>query len=152
MDNLLQKKSLLLFLAALVFILCSAPLQAQVYRWVDDDGKVHYGDRPPIGKEVEDLSDTVKNVNVDTSTAERNKVGRIFSKETPEEKNREKIKQVEEADKQRQLCAQAQNQLAIVRDRAFYYVDAEGNERDLTKGERNLEVDRLTNLVNQNCL
>jgi hypothetical protein len=39
------RKSLLLVLAVLPLV-----AQAQVYRWVDDKGKVHYGDRP-LGKE-----------------------------------------------------------------------------------------------------
>lgn len=40
-----MRKSLLLVLAVLPLF-----VQAQVYRWVDDKGKVHYGDRP-LGKE-----------------------------------------------------------------------------------------------------
>jgi hypothetical protein len=28
-------------------LLCAGLAQAQTYRWVDKDGKVHYGDRPP---------------------------------------------------------------------------------------------------------
>lgn len=36
-----MKKPLLLVLAVLPMV-----VQAQVYRWVDDKGKVHYGDRP----------------------------------------------------------------------------------------------------------
>jgi len=37
-------KRMALLLAALV---CSAVVQAQTFRWVDKEGKVHYGDRPP---------------------------------------------------------------------------------------------------------
>ncbi|MBI5783902.1 MAG: DUF4124 domain-containing protein [Rhodocyclales bacterium] len=40
-------KRMLLLLALTVASLCA---HAQVYRWVDDKGKVHYGDRP-LGKE-----------------------------------------------------------------------------------------------------
>lgn len=28
-------------------LLCAGAIHAQTYRWVDKDGKVHYGDRPP---------------------------------------------------------------------------------------------------------
>jgi hypothetical protein len=31
----------------LLVLLCAGLAQAQTYRWVDKDGKVHYGDRPP---------------------------------------------------------------------------------------------------------
>jgi len=31
----------------LLVLLCAGLAQAQAYRWIDKDGKVHYGDRPP---------------------------------------------------------------------------------------------------------
>lgn len=33
--------------AWLLALLCAGLAQAQTYRWVDQDGKVHFGDRPP---------------------------------------------------------------------------------------------------------
>ncbi|MDB5813195.1 MAG: hypothetical protein JWN23_312 [Rhodocyclales bacterium] len=42
----------MLLLAAL-FALCAGSAQAQVYRWVDKDGKVHYSDNPPPDAKVE---------------------------------------------------------------------------------------------------
>ena len=41
-----------LFLAAL---LLAAPAAAQVYKWTDPSGKVHYGDRPPDDAKKEEL-------------------------------------------------------------------------------------------------
>ena len=38
----------------LLLTLCCSLASAQgAYRWVDQDGKVHYGDRPPAGKSVQ---------------------------------------------------------------------------------------------------
>lgn len=39
-----------------VILLCASSIaaQAQVYKWVDEKGKVHYGDRP-IAKEIKDV-------------------------------------------------------------------------------------------------
>lgn len=34
-------------LAVLLLVLISASLTAEVYRWVDDQGRVHFSDRPP---------------------------------------------------------------------------------------------------------
>ncbi len=40
-------------LAALLLAACIAlPAAAQVHKWIDDQGRVHYGDRPPAGKDV----------------------------------------------------------------------------------------------------
>jgi len=40
-------------LAAL--LLCSFPLAADMYKWVDENGKVHYADSPPPGKKAKKL-------------------------------------------------------------------------------------------------
>jgi len=152
-ESLLSAQALLMpLLLALTVAALTTHAHAQIYRWVDEDGKVHYGDRPPRdNKKVEDVSDKVKSVNVDTSTAEQQKLNRIFAKETMEEKHAETIREVEEADQRRRLCQQANERLTVVRDHAFYYVDEQGNERDLSKEERNQELARLTDMVNQNC-
>ena len=34
-------------LVAIAFLAAASPLQAQVYRWKDEHGKTHYGDKPP---------------------------------------------------------------------------------------------------------
>jgi glutaredoxin len=40
------------FLKALIFILWAAPVLAfaQVYRWTDEKGRTHYGDKPPADR------------------------------------------------------------------------------------------------------
>jgi len=40
----------------LLLTLCACVAHAQeMYRWVDQQGKVHYGDRPPPAREVKDI-------------------------------------------------------------------------------------------------
>jgi glutaredoxin len=36
---------------SLAFLFVAAPLQAEIYKWVDVDGTVHYTDTPPEGRE-----------------------------------------------------------------------------------------------------
>ena len=40
---------------ALIVLLFSTSLSAEVFRWVDENGKVHFGDRPPMGQKTETL-------------------------------------------------------------------------------------------------
>jgi len=50
--------------AALAFVL-AAPVQADVYRWVDGRGAISYGEKPPAGaKDVRRLSIDAGNVSV----------------------------------------------------------------------------------------
>lgn len=44
--------------ALLLALLCAGLAQAQTaYRWVDNDGKVHYGDRPPPPKAAREVQE-----------------------------------------------------------------------------------------------
>jgi hypothetical protein len=36
-------------------VIAPVALSTEVYRWVDTDGKVHFGDRPPIGRPAEQI-------------------------------------------------------------------------------------------------
>jgi hypothetical protein len=42
-------------LAVFAMLACVAASAAEVYRWVDKDGRVHYGDRPRQGAEALDI-------------------------------------------------------------------------------------------------
>ncbi len=43
----------LLALSSLLIILISSPVQAgKIVKWTDENGKVHFGDRPPVGSDV----------------------------------------------------------------------------------------------------
>lgn len=39
---------------ALLLIAAASPAHAQVYRWVDAEGRVHYTDKPPPGQRVDE--------------------------------------------------------------------------------------------------
>lgn len=47
---MLNKKTIV---TALIFSLCSFPSYSQFYKWVDEDGKVHYSDKKPAADAVE---------------------------------------------------------------------------------------------------
>ena len=42
-----------------LLILCllsvSSALHAEIYKWVDDNGKAHFTDRPPVNQQVEEI-------------------------------------------------------------------------------------------------
>jgi len=46
---------------ALVCLLAAAPAFAEAYRWVDEDGVIHFSDRPQEGAEVVQLSEYSRN-------------------------------------------------------------------------------------------
>ncbi len=41
--------------AAILFLLLAMPLHAEVYRWVDEEGNVHFSDKKPVGRESQEV-------------------------------------------------------------------------------------------------
>jgi glutaredoxin len=42
-----------------LLLLFLSPIQADLYKWVDDQGKTHYGDKPPKNVQLKKISNTV---------------------------------------------------------------------------------------------
>ena len=42
-------------LAAVLWLCVPMPTAAEIFKWTDEDGKVHFGDRPPGEREVEKI-------------------------------------------------------------------------------------------------
>ena len=54
----------------ITFLMLTPLSQAEIYKWVDDDGKVHFSDKKPINEEVESLTlkiNTYTSVTYDTA-------------------------------------------------------------------------------------
>ncbi|HRF87700.1 MAG TPA: DUF4124 domain-containing protein, partial [Pseudomonadales bacterium] len=48
-----------------MLLLVGVSAQAEVYKWMDENGKVHFGDRAPAEKKVEAIDDKLNKVNID---------------------------------------------------------------------------------------
>ena len=44
----------IIFISSLFFLL-SSPVNGEIYKWVDDKGKVHFTDNPPVDKKTEEV-------------------------------------------------------------------------------------------------
>ena len=70
----------------LVFILLAVSLNsvAEIYRWVDKDGKVHFTDRK-ASPEAENITKEVKTQNIDTSSGEIQKIAAMREAEAKDQ-------------------------------------------------------------------
>ena len=129
-------------------ILLCVNTQAEVYRWTDANGKVHYGDKKPKVA-AEDITEKVKQVNVDTSTAERQKLETIFRKEN--EADREYRRQQAKPDaEQLKRCAEAREYLRVISGRV-QFIDNEGKMVRVTEEERTQRVAETQAMIKKRC-
>ena len=130
------------------------PAIAQVYKWVDEKGVTHYGERPPQDKKAQEVEQRLAN----PGTAP-GKAAQPGWKEQDLEfrKRRIESEQAEAKDKQRvasqqQACNQARDQLAQMRSaRRLYRLDDKGERVYQSDEERNASTARLEQLVTERC-
>jgi hypothetical protein len=128
------------------------PANAQVYKWVDERGVTHYGERAPQGGKAEELEQRMARP-VPGKAVQRN------WKEQDLEFRRRRIEtgQTDAKNKQReasqsQACNQARDQLAQMRSaRRLYNLDEKGERVFQSDDERNASIAHLQQLVSERC-
>ncbi len=137
----------LLFMGILLLAL---PVTAEIYKWVDDEGNVHFGDKPQSKANAE----TVK---IDKFTPDQSYRTRMESIKQNVESQREesmdkKAEQQKVASENAQRCQQAKRRLIPFKQkvRVFRYDDA-GERNYVSDSERASEINRLEAIVKQTC-
>ncbi len=146
--------SLKYFAISLLLVMVWQPAaNAEIYRWVDDNGKVHYSDRKPAAQPAEDISDTTKRTNIDDSQSEQAKLGKIFAKETAAEKQARERAAIEAHNQQvrhNNACKKLKRRLEIISGRT-YWTNGKGKEWDMTLEEQKQEKARVEAEYRQHC-
>ena len=127
---------------AIVFaaLLAASAANAQVYRWVDDQGKVHYGERPPSGAKaapVQDKLATPPGAPAPKAAPDASQQERDFQRRRMEREQNEAREQ-QAAEKAKQQCERERARLAQLRNvrRIQSGVDEKGNLRYMNDAER----------------
>lgn len=140
---------------ALLLIACSvlaihADAQ-QLYRWVDADGKVHFGDRPPAAAKAEPLDGKLKPVNGAEPTRRQDFPDTSRSREIEREYAARKESQQSRSLQQQQIaCQRARRQLQILQGRV-YFVDENGQESTISERQRQQEAQKLEAEIRRYC-
>lgn len=140
----------------ILMILVSAQVQAEVYKWTDDKGQVHYGDKPSAVPEAEALGvDTSSHSGVSMDDASRvEKRQRLL--DAMAEDRKEKAEQREKA---RAKNADRQRRCVYYKDRlrrsqqaaAVYRLDKDGNRVFLSQEGREQSSRKIQAQINKYC-
>ncbi|MEH6467033.1 MAG: DUF4124 domain-containing protein [Porticoccus sp.] len=140
-------------LLLLVPILAPASF-AEIYRWVDSNGKLHFSDQPPEGSATaEEVSSKMSPINRDSSAEETEKLQQVFQGETPEEQafqNQQKAQQQRQYQNVKRACQQAKYNLQVLKGRV-YFEDADGNEIIVTEEQREQRANQLAEEIRRHC-
>ncbi len=140
-------------LTVLVLALASVPAPAEIYKWVDSAGRVHFGDRPPPGKHKTWQGQAA--TTADPHLAERRRKQRrlleAFEQEQDEKRAAEERAERHRASRRRE-CARARHQLEMVdRHGRVYELDDVGERRYWNAQTRERQRARISNYLEAHC-
>ncbi len=137
----------------MITILLSCTLaKAEVYRWTDANGKVHYTDKKPTA-DAENITEQVKKQNIDTGTEERKKVEQILRKENDADRHFYQQQQAVEQQQQNaknKRCNEARQYLSKVSGRV-QFIDDNGKPMYVSEKERQAHEKEWKAIVEKEC-
>lgn len=129
-------------------------ISAEVYKWTDESGRVHYGDKPPDegAVQVEIREDPPPEHDMEERRQKRRRLLEIFNEDRRREKEERETARREE-EKRSKRCAEARKRLEKIINASFLYekTDDPRNPRVLTEEERSAETERLRRQVEKWC-
>ncbi|MBD3646772.1 MAG: DUF4124 domain-containing protein [Pseudomonadales bacterium] len=112
-------------------ILVSMSAMGQIYSWIDEDGNRHFSDEPPAEEARQ-----VREENIELHNIDRGYPPGVVVDPEREVRKREKVQQqVADAQKKREVCAEAKRRLKILSGRVIF-TDEQGNDIPVSEKER----------------
>jgi hypothetical protein len=128
---------------------------AEVYRWTDAEGRVHYGDRPSAGSQSVPVGSGAPTGQPPASDAERlqrqQRMLDAYRQEREEKQQAEAKRKADDAERERN-CAHARDALArYERSGVIYEPQADGSRRYLSEAERESAIRSAQSDVKRWC-
>lgn len=130
----------------IAMLLCLIPLAANagVYKWVDEEGRTHFGDRPPASAKPSEVRvDSAPSAAVDSGTRSRQqKVSDFLQQRQEEREAQQKIKAEAEAKaaKQAELCRSLRARLKHLESISTFYNLNDKGERVFVSEAENTRI------------
>lgn len=143
----------------LLLIFMTFTATAEVYKWTDENGKIHYSDKP-IDEKTKKIKMKRQPSHTEVSQAKerasalikhKNKVQEI----TDDERHDKKIADRKDAKDKRKLssqCRQAKREIILLgKGRVTYTTDEDGERHYLSDEEKNQSINQLKKDVKEHC-
>lgn len=153
MGAVLMEKIKILFFFFLVCL--SFNSQAEIYKWTDSSGTIHYDDKPPLQNKKQLMNIREENNSVDAVSGDRLKKRKKLLDAMDEDRKLKKDEAVKKKKKKAQMvkqCHRAQDSLkSYLRSSYVYNLDKEGNRVVLPSSARDGVIARLKKQITENC-
>ena len=141
----------------LTVLMAAAPglaTSASVYKWTDENGVTHFGDRQPTGRNAEQVnvrSGTIQGAGVQRRSAQE-QLDELQEQQAAEQQQREESAVEEARRKQREAnCGTARSNLEVINNNARIRVEENGETRYLSPEEIAQQRQKFQEIADENC-
>ncbi len=141
----------------IIFILAVAnSVDAKTYKWTDEEGRIHFSDRPSSSKaeQIKLKKQPKSSLSTTPNTAQpritQQRLLNMYQQER-EKKKAEKKQRKEEAKKLAQKCADARDYLQRYQRSRLYENLPSGERRYFSEDEHEKTISRLSQNIKRNC-
>lgn len=153
----MNNKKLLVLCAAFAMTFGGTAMANEIYKWVDEQGNVHYGDRPTASNQAEVVALTYRRT--DSGSVQKRVAAQGEAEAAREEKRAERAEQKQaaeaeaaEAEAKQQRCETYRARLeTFVQSRRLYREDEQGERVYLDETQTNAARQRVEELIAENC-
>ena len=150
---------LALLMAGVILMAVPHGVDAAVYKWVDEKGKVHYGERPPAGASKQQVKVRTRPAASPSgsapSTAERLQKQRKLLKAYEADRAEKREQQAELAKKKAQLQAHCSKMQKYIQQEStakyLYRKDKDGNKVPVPDQERKTHIAKIQKQYARHC-
>ncbi|MBW0149444.1 DUF4124 domain-containing protein [Marinobacter sp. CAU 1620] len=144
----------ILTLTLLLAVVPGVSMSASVYKWTDENGVTHFGDRQPTGKPSEKVN--VRSGTASPSTSSRKspqeRMSDLQEQQNEEAEQRRETAAEEARRKQRDAnCATARSNLDVIDSNARIRVEENGEQRYLSPEEIADQRQKFQEIADENC-
>jgi len=143
-------------LLLIVALPVSFPAMAEIYKWVDDQGRVNYSDRSDGGSsslqvEVDDSPSTSPAIDSLSREEKRRRLLETMQEDRYEKENR-RAKEKAERKRDHRMCIQYKDRMRLYEQVGrLYKLDNDGNRNYMSNEERDGSVRDLQARINKYC-
>ncbi len=130
--------------------------QSEIYKWIDENGNVHFDDRPGSGnKEKIEIKTTETSSSPNTELQDRVEQEKQLLEIYGEERQENKLIKAEQREEKMELkkkCAQAKDyKRTLDESYGIYFLDEEGERVNLSAEEKDAELREIKEFIKKNC-
>jgi hypothetical protein len=146
-------KTAIILTSICLVVIVSVTGYADVYKWVDEEGRIHYGEKPPVEdavrieiRETPEVDDTYQQQGID-----QQKLLQIYEEERSLKKEEQLKAEKEKVERKKQCEALAVELNNLKQGGIFYDLDKNGERKYYSESELAAYIEKLQSDYNKHC-